>query len=104
MENSFFDKNVFVPPCGINCKKCPNSSRSQNPCKGLAAGCKTRKCKGIYVCCVEKQQLEFCFQCRKFPCSRFRKFSKTWLKYGQDLMLNQEQIKNYGKEFFLMKF
>jgi len=31
--------------------------REKNRCEGAEKGCKTRKCKGIYVCCIEKKNL-----------------------------------------------
>jgi hypothetical protein len=45
--------------------------------------------------------LEFCHQCTIYPCSRFKKFADTWLKYGQNLPGNQAFIKEFGKEGFL---
>jgi len=86
--------DTYRPPCGINCAQCPSYTRSKNPCVGFEAGCSQRKCKGIYVCCVEKKGLQYCYQCPTYPCSRFKKFAATWLKHGQDLYLNQEEIKN----------
>ncbi len=46
----------FIPPCGIYCGGCPNYKRDKNPCLGAEDHCKKRKCKGIYVCCVEKKR------------------------------------------------
>lgn len=82
-----------LPPCGIHCGTCPVYLREKNPCPGADEHCKVRRCKGIYVCCVEKKGLEYCYQCKTYPCSRFRKFAETWKKYGQDLLENQEGIK-----------
>jgi hypothetical protein len=93
----------FVPPCGIFCGRYPNFIRPNNRCEGAEAGCKTRKCKGIYVCCIEMKGLEFCYQCANYPCSRFKKFADIWLKHGQNLLENQEFIKNCGKEDFMNK-
>ena len=76
-----------IPPCGIDCGKCPNFLRENNRCLGAEESC--RKCKTIYVCCVEKKGLEYCYQCKTFPCARFKKFSATWIKLGQNLIDNQ---------------
>jgi hypothetical protein len=91
----------FVPPCGIFCGTCPNFTREKNKCQGADIHCKTRKCKGIYVCCIEKRGLEYCFQCSIYPCSKLQKFANNWLKYGQNLLQNQNVIKNSGKDGFL---
>jgi hypothetical protein len=93
----------YIPPCGIYCGSCPNFTREKNRCAGADQACKSRKCKGIYVCCIEKKDLEFCYQCKSYPCARYRKFADTWKKYGQNLLDNQELIKNNGKEDFLNK-
>jgi hypothetical protein len=95
--------NGFVPPCGIFCGGCPNFTRDNKRCEGAEVGCKTRKCKGIYICCIEKKGLQFCYQCTSYPCNRFKKFADTWVKYGQNLLENQEIIKHYGKEEFIKK-
>lgn len=101
MDKLDFTYNGFIPPCGIYCGSCPNFTREKNKCEGAEIGCKKRKCKGIYVCCIEKKGLEFCHQCKAYPCSTFKKFAERWVKYGQNLMQNQELIKNKGKEAFI---
>lgn len=49
--------------------------RDKNRCKGAVKACKTRKCKGIYVCCIEKKGLEFCYECNSYLCSGYQKFA-----------------------------
>ncbi|KNY29922.1 DUF3795 domain-containing protein [Pseudobacteroides cellulosolvens] len=93
--------NGFVPPCGIYCGGCPNYLRYKNPCLGAEKHCKERNCKSIYVCCKEKKGYEFCFECKTFPCSRFKKFSESWIKLGQDLILNQQQLRIMGVKRWL---
>ncbi len=93
----------FVPPYGIYCGGCPNFAREKNKCERLEVGCKTRKCKEIYVCCIEKKGLEFCHQCKIYPCSIFKKFADTWKKHEQNLIQNQELIKTIGKEKFIKR-
>lgn len=95
--------NGFVPPCGIFCGTCPNFTRVKNKCLGAEIQCKTRKCKGIYVCCIEKKGFDYCYQCNIYPCSKLNKFANNWLKYGQDLLQNQVYIKSKGKDKFLKK-
>lgn len=79
-----------IPCCGIFCGGCPNYIRDKNKCCGATTQCGQQKC-GIYKCCVEKKNLQFCFECKTFPCSRFKQFAITWLRLGQDL------IENYSK-------
>jgi hypothetical protein len=93
----------YIPPCGIFCGGCPNYIREKNKCCGAAIKCDQRKC-GIYKCCVEKKKLRFCFECKTFSCSKFKKFAETWLKYGQDLIENQKIIEAFGEEQFVNYF
>ena len=93
--------NGTIPPCGIFCGGCPNYIRDKKTCLGAQEHCKNRKCKGIYVCCKEKKGLNYCYECKSFPCSRFKKFAESWLKLGQDLILNQQQLKELGEKKWL---
>ncbi|MCG8582077.1 MAG: DUF3795 domain-containing protein [Bacteroidales bacterium] len=101
MDNAALKYDGFVPPCGIFCGGCPVYIRDTKRCEGAEKGCKKRKCKGIYVCCIEKKELEFCYQCKSYPCARYRQFADRWKKYGQDLLTNQDYIKQFGKEQFI---
>jgi hypothetical protein len=93
--------NGLIPPCGIYCGRCPNYLREKNPCLGAEEHCKNRRCKGILVCCKEKKGYHYCFECKLFPCSRFKKFSESWMKLGQDLIKNQYQLKELGEKICL---
>jgi len=88
----------FIPPCGIFCGACPNYNRARKPCPGAEIGCPQRRCKTIYVCCIEKKGLRFCYECEAFPCYRFRRFAETWRKHGQDLIANQRRLQELGEE------
>ncbi|QUI22073.1 DUF3795 domain-containing protein [Vallitalea pronyensis] len=94
----------FIPPCGIYCGGCYRyKSGKKNECLGAETHCKTRKCKSIYMCCVEKKGLNYCYECNNFPCSRFKKFAESWKKYGQDLIENQMLLEQYGEEKWLQQ-
>jgi GNAT superfamily N-acetyltransferase len=49
---------------------------------------------------VSKKQLDFCHQCSSFPCYRFKQFAKRWQQYGQDLIKNQQYLKQHGEVTF----
>ena len=96
--------NGYVPPCGIYCGGCSRyQNGKKNSCDGAEVHCKTNGCKSIYQCSLERG-LEFCHECGSYPCSRFRKFAETWLKYGQNLHENQELISKKGVDHFLNSF
>ena len=96
--------NGFIPPCGIYCGKCPNYLRDKNPCLGAEIHCKNRKCKGIFICCKEKKGHNFCYECKIFPCNRFKKFAESWIKLGQDLIINQKELEELGEKDWLEKW
>ena len=91
----------FIPPCGIFCGACPLFLRAKQPCPGAAIHCRERKCKGIYVCCIEQRGHRFCYECERFPCSRFKQFAASWQQYGQDLIANQKQLQELGEAAWL---
>ena len=95
--------NGKVPCCGIFCGNCPNYIRDENKWFGAENNCEKRKC-GIYKCCIEKKKYDFCFKCKTFPCSRFKRFAETWLRLGQNLYENQRTLKGYGAEIFLKNY
>jgi len=96
--------NSRIPACGVFCGGCPNYKRERNPCPGAEENIKRcQGCKSFHLCCKEKG-ITHCYQCDKFPCSRFRDFSKRWLKYGQYLIENQQLLKDSNCEKFLNHF
>lgn len=92
-----------IPCCGIFCGGCPNFIRNKSKCNGASINCEERKC-GIYKCCFLKKEHSFCFECKIFPCSRFKQFAITWQKLGQDLIANQMLLQEIGEEEFLKQF
>ncbi|NIQ05333.1 MAG: DUF3795 domain-containing protein [Candidatus Korarchaeota archaeon] len=54
-----------------------------------------KKCKIIK--CLEGSGLEFCYDCKKYPeCEKFSELAEFYLKKGENLTKNLEQIK-HGK-------
>jgi hypothetical protein len=47
------------------------------------------------------KRITHCFQCSDFPCTKFKRFTKRWLKYGQNFIENQKLLKNVGEVKFL---
>lgn len=71
------------------------------PCKGAGLNSsRCDKCKTFHLCCLEKE-ITHCFQCTDFPCVKFKRFTKRWLKYGQNFIENQKLLKAIGEVAFL---
>jgi hypothetical protein len=94
----------FITPRGIFCGACPVFLREKKPRLGALLRCRERKCKGIYVCCIDQRGHRFCFECEIFPCSRLKKSAASWLQYGQDLIVSQEKLRASGKTDWLEKW
>ncbi len=93
--------NGRVPACGVFCGGCPTYTRDRKPCPGAEINIeRCKKCKTFHLCC-EEREINHCYQCNDFPCTKFKSFAKRWLKYGQNFIENQELIKEVGVDQFL---
>lgn len=98
---NFKPYNGRIPACGVFCGGCPTYMRENSPCKGAELNCsRCAKCKTFHLCCLEKG-ITHCFQCCSFPCTKFKAFTKRWLKHGQDFIENQLLLKRVGEDEFL---
>jgi len=101
MGESLQEYNGSIPPCGVFCGGCPNYLRQRNPCPGAQASgrCASKACR-FYTCSLQKG-VQHCYQCDEYPCARFKRFARNWVKYGQDFLVNQEDLRVLGEEAFL---
>lgn len=96
--------NGRIPACGVFCGGCPMYTRQKNPCPGAEINFKRcESCKTFHLCCKEKG-ITHCYQCNEFPCLKFKRFAKNWLKYGQDFIENQKLLKKAGEKEFLLQY
>ena len=96
--------NGRVPACGCFCGGCPTYTREKKPCPGAEINiARCEKCKKFHLCCKEKN-IVHCYECSTFPCKSFKRFSKTWLKYGQNFIDNQKLLNDVGEKQFLTYF
>ncbi len=90
-----------IPACGVFCGGCPVYTRPKKPCPGAEINFqRCENCKTFHLCCKERN-ITNCFQCKIFPCYKFKRFAKSWLKYGQDLIGNQQLLSKVGMDEFL---
>lgn len=90
-----------IPACGVFCGGCPIYTREKRPRKGAELNCfRCEKCKTFHLCCLGKE-ITHCFQCSSFPCTKFKGFTKRWLKYGQNFIENQKLLSEIGEVAFL---
>jgi len=101
----------LIAACGLNCNECdifqaPNNLeiaqrivdwfkkerntqiKIENIC---CSGCKGVRTKHwspncwILKCCVDKKELEFCYQCADFSCEKLDQWAKESNRYGEAL-------------------
>ncbi|MCK5127089.1 MAG: DUF3795 domain-containing protein [candidate division Zixibacteria bacterium] len=93
-----------IPACGCFCGGCPVYTREKNPCPGAELNIKRcERCKTFHLCCLNKN-ITHCHECDEFPCKKMKTFAKSWLKYGQNFIENQEFLKNKGEKAFIDKW
>ncbi len=105
-------KEVFIAPCGMNCKLCVAYQFKEKDLnkKGFhrkyCPGCipRGKNCKYMANKCelVGKGKLRFCYECEEFPCKRLKSLDKRYhTKYHMSMIKNLEFIRKYGMDKFL---
>ena len=98
----------MIAPCGMNCSVCIGYLRKKNRCPGCNSmeyipSSYCRKCI-IKHCPEKKENTEFCYKCKKFPCLRMKNLDKRYrLRYRTSLINNLLFIKENGIREFLKK-
>ena len=63
----FERKNQLFSLCGLNCRLCP--MLLGNYCGGCGNG--NQSCR-IAKCSLEHGQIEYCYECRQYPCEKYQ--------------------------------
>lgn len=69
MVKGFKRENQLLSLCGLNCGLCP--MLLGNYCGGCGNG--NQSCK-LARCSMEQKNIEYCFQCRDYPCGKYEHF------------------------------
>lgn len=64
----FNRQNQLFSLCGLNCGLCPMFLNKN--CPGCGGGEGNQSCK-IAKCSLEHDGVEYCFQCKKYPCDKY---------------------------------
>jgi len=103
-----FKYNGLIAPCGMNCGLCIGHLRE----KQLCGGCfkiddenkpkVCRSCKIVNCDLLTETESGFCFDCKKYPCTRLKNLDKRYrTNYGMSMIENLIYINNHGLEEFL---
>ncbi len=92
----------LIAPCGVNCGVCIAYLREKNKCcscmsSGTNKPAHCSKCT-IKLCDEHKKsEFTYCYECRKFPCTRLKSLDKRYVeKYHLSLIENLACISKYG--------
>lgn len=64
----FHRQNQLFSLCGLNCGLCPMFLNKN--CPGCGGGEGNQSCR-IARCSLEHRGVEYCFQCREYPCEKY---------------------------------
>ncbi|MHA1491695.1 MAG: DUF3795 domain-containing protein [Promethearchaeota archaeon] len=104
--------NNLAAPCGIYCGMCRAflvKKKNQLEKRGFKQGCdgcriRHKKCAFIRRDCpaLWKKEIDFCYECERFPCQNLKKIDKTYReRYSVNLIENLKRIKEIGAEEWL---
>jgi hypothetical protein len=96
---------ALIAPCGMNCSICSRYLATKNATKSKGIeipycfGCreKENKCAFQKKCdLLNKNKIEYCFQCQDFPCERLQNLDKRYRIHFRMSMI--DNLKLIGKE------
>lgn len=98
----------LIAPCGMNCGICIGHLREKRPCGGCFKKddenkpMVCRSCKIVNCELLAETRSGFCYDCKKYPCSRLKQLDKRYrTNYAMSMLENLESIKTKGLEKFL---
>jgi len=113
-EPLILEMKILIPPelapCGVWCGACPSFKKT---CLGCASGDPKQKrtskwgCR-IRVCAYDKEKVDFCMDCGKFPCQiHDAKLGKSHeedprFKYRHEIRENFNRLKEFGQEKYIL--
>ena len=110
-ENNYwlFMRPELIAPCGMNCAIClayfgyqMNGKRRKSPCPGCRPA--KKNCAFIIKRCkyLPKKEVEFCSECKDFPCDNLRKLDERYrTRFSMSMIENLNFIKKNGMDEFL---
>ncbi len=104
--------NNLVAPCGIYCGACRQYLLWKKDLleeRGYKIGCKgcrirNKNCAFIRRDCsaLRKKEIEFCYECNKFPCQNLKKIDSHYQeRYNVNMINNLKRIEEIGAENWL---
>ena len=107
MNNILEKDRLLIAPCGMNCGICLAYLRDNNRCNACW-GDNKNKPNSCVKCIIKNCELlketesKFCYECKKYPCTRLKNLDKRYrTKYRMSMLENLETIKTAGLDEFM---
>ncbi len=99
----------LIAPCGMNCRICIGYfgyTMSGKKRKMQCIGCRRsgKSCDHLKKYCnkLRNKEIEYCYECKGFPCSRLQKLDKAYRnRFNMSMVANLEYIRDNGIKKFL---
>ena len=106
--------NNLAAPCGIYCGACRSyllKKKNLLAEKGRKSGClgcriRNKNCSFIKRDCpaIRKNELEYCYECEKFPCANLKKIDNRYVsRYNVSPINNLKRLQEIGFESWLIE-
>lgn len=94
----FHRNNLLFSLCGLNCGLCP--MKLDGHCPGCGGGEGNQSCR-IARCAMERGGIEYCFQCKEYPCERYEGIDEfdSFIAH-RNRMSDMEKAKQSGPEAY----
>jgi len=107
-------KSELIAPCGMDCSICSaylafsNAIPKKRGAISHCIGCRPRNKQCVFLkghcSTLRRGKVEFCFQCRRFPCNRLSHLDRRYRRdYGMSLIRNLEEIRSVGVAAFVRR-
>jgi hypothetical protein len=112
MADKKINEMNLAAPCGMYCGSCRSyllltkNLLAERGYKRGCEGCRVRNKNCVFIkknCALfKKQEIDFCYQCDKLPCSNRGRIDQIYKdKYGIDLVGNLQRLKEIGVKEWL---
>lgn len=112
MNNQKIKEMNLAAPCGMYCGTCRGYlllTKGLLEKRGYKSGCKgcrirDKNCVFIkkYCALIRKKEIDFCFECEKFPCSKRNRLDQMYInRYNINFVENLLRIKEIGVKQWL---
>lgn len=102
LSSDFIPQNEVSPrisSCGVVFDGTSMDITDDILCQSLGVDISTCSgCKSFQRCCSSRE-ITHCYECKIYPCTKFKSIATAWKKRGQDLKFNQKILEVMGESY-----